>query len=141
MARLLFLDEAMPWGTDWYVTPLTTLVADIARDAAYADVQPAFASDPGHAAGLWGVQAYVAPGTPPPPAEVLPYAYLLAAPAVWTNNGNTDTTVATIAVTAYNGGALGLLFWEALSSPVSVPVGDTFRLSALTFNLQELTDT
>ncbi len=95
------------------------------------------------AATAWTVQEYVAPdpeGTPPV-EEVLPYATPSSAIS-WTNGGGEPVEFGAIVCVASNAttGKQDVLFWEVLTSPVTLPIGDTWTLSTFKFRIAELAD-
>jgi len=138
MARLLFKDVADPF-TNWELAPLTEDATNILADTAYDPAWEAFAPV---SIGGWTEVAYVAPGDPPPPVELLPDAYLTSPPSEWTNTSGSDIVVRTLAIIAFDSSlttpARGLLFWEVVDPVVTVANTETFRVSELRFKIAEL---
>ncbi len=139
MARKLWLGVSDPFSNRQLV-PLTLGASSLDPEAMY---DPAWAALPPKAIGDWSIEAYVAPGDPPPPEETLPYAFLTVPPAPWSHAGP-SVVVRTLAVIAWNISrpvpATDLLIWQGLDAPVTLSDGDTFAVTELRFELAELAD-
>ena len=137
-AQLLFQGTAMPYAS-WRIAPLKVSASAIRPDSDYDASLNAF---PPNSIGNWGVSVYVPEEDPPPPYEILPYAYLLSAPSAWTNSTGADVIVAAVAVLALDTTIPGFayLFWQGIDPHVTVADGETFEVTDLRFEIAELGD-
>jgi len=139
MARKALLGTDDPWSDNWQVVPLDDDPSTIDKGTVYADLHPVFAP---LNVGTWSIQPYQEPGDPPPPEELLPYAYCASPAAQWTNEEEATLTIRALAVIAQNTITqdYDLLFWQAIEPPIVVPPGDTFVLENLRFAFGGLAD-